>query len=133
MTLAQSLGQYIENLGLATLGQDLIIGRAPSSKEVTDDLWWMISNGDGTVKKNKTGEYMKAFQFLVYRRSRNYRQIDEDMQSLQESLDCDGCTQLDGFDTVDMEASLFPTDDDLDSEDRKVGLLQVNIRIYKEC
>lgn len=133
MTLTQALGQYLQNLGIATLGQDLIIGRAPTVKETSDDLWWLLSNGGTILKKNKTGESLKAYAFLLFRRGRNYRVIEEEMLQLEENLNCDGCTQLEGFDTIDIETSSFPLDDDLDSEDRKVGLLQVTITTYKEC
>lgn len=133
MTLAKSFANYLQNLGIATLGQDLIIGRAPSSTETRDDIWWILSNGGGPLKKNQTGESMKAYSILVYRRGRNYRLIDEQLQSLEEELNCDACTTLEGFDTIDIEAVVFPTDDDLDSSERKVGLLQVTITTYKEC
>ena len=133
MTLVSSLGKYLTDTSVATLGQDLIIGRAPTAKETADDLWWIIGTGGGTLQKNQTGESRKQYSALIYRRSRNYRLIDEQLLTLEEQLNCDGCTQLDGFDTIDIEATIFPTDDDLDSEDRKVGLLQVTITTYKEC
>lgn len=133
MTLSKSFALYLQGLGIATLGQDLIIGRAPSSKEVADDLWWILSNGGGPLSKNQTGEMRKQYSILVYRRGKNYREIDEQLSQLEEDLNCDRCTQLEGFDTIDIEATAFPTDDDLDSEDRKVGLLQVTVTTYKEC
>lgn len=133
MTLVAALGQYLQDNSIATLGQDLILGRAPTSSETSDDLWWIINTGGGTLSKNQTGESRKQYTALVYRRGRNYRTIDEQLLTLEEQLNCDGCTQLEGFDTLDIEATIFPTDDDLDSEDRKVGLLQVTITTYKEC
>lgn len=133
MTIVSSLANYLQSQGVATLGQDLIINRAPSSKEVVDDLWWIISNGGGPIQKNQTGEVRKSYTALIYRRGKNYRQIDEQMSQLEEDLNCDRCTQLEGFDTIDIEATAFPLNDDLDSEDRMVGLLQVTITTYKEC
>lgn len=133
MTIVSALGKYLQDNSIATLGQDLILGRAPTSKETSDDLWWIINTGGGTLSKNQTGESRKQYTALVYRRGRNYRIIDEQLLTLEEQLNCDRCTQLEGFDTIDIEATIFPTDDDLDSEDRKVGLLQVTITTYKEC
>jgi hypothetical protein len=133
MTLTKALALYIQSLGMATLGQDLIIGRAPTSKETADDLWWIIATGGGTLQKNQTGESRKQYTCLVYRRGRNYRTIDEQLLTLEEQLNCDGCTQLDGFDTIDIEATIFPSNDDLDSVERMVGLLQVTVTTYKEC
>lgn len=133
MNIVEAFAEYLQTLGIATLGQDLLIGRAPSSTERSDNEWWLISNGGSPIKKNKTGESMKNYQFEIYYRNRDYKTVDDEMLHLEELLNCDGCTQLTGFDTVDIEATVFPTDDDLDSEDRKVGLLQANITIYKEC
>ncbi len=133
MTITKAIGNYLEDLGVATLGQDLIIGRAPTSRETADDLWWIIGNGGGIIGKNATGEQRKSYTALVYRRGRNYREVDEQLQQLEEDLNCDRCTQLDGFDTIDIECTILSSDDDLDAEERKVGLLQVTITTYKEC
>lgn len=134
MNLVQAFATYLDNdLGIATLGQDLFIGRAPSSNEVSDDIWWVLSNGGGPIKKNDTGESMKSYQVEVYYRHTNDKIIEDSMFQLEEALNCDGCTQLTGFDTIDIEATTFPIDDDFDSEDRRVGLLQATILIYKEC
>lgn len=134
MTLLQSFKEFAIGLGISSLGQEsFILGRAPSSKETQDDLWWAIQNGGGIVSKNQTGEQRKQYIILINRRGRNMRQVEEDLLTLEENLNCDGCTQLEGFDTIDIEATILPNDDDLDSEDRKVGLLQVQITVYKEC
>lgn len=133
MNIAQAFGTYLDDLGIATLGQDLIIGRAPNSNEVTDNLWWILSQGGSPISKNASGESMKRYSIYIYCRNVDYKTIEDALYSLEETINCDGCTQLTGFDTIDLEASVFPIDNDLDSEDRKVGLLQVNITTYKEC
>lgn len=133
MTLEKAFANYLQGLGIATLGQDLWIGEAPSSNEVPDDIWWIVANGGSPVRKNKTGESMKSYLIQIFARNRNPRIIAEAMQTLEENLNCDNCTQLEGFDTVDIEATTFPIDNDLDSEDRKVGLLQATLTTYKEC
>lgn len=133
MNIATSFANYLESLGIATLGQDLWIGEAPSSNEVPDNIWWILVNGGNPIRKNSTGESTKGYQIQVFARNRNPRIIADAMQSLEENLNCDDCAQLDGFDTVDIEATVFPIDTDLDDEDRKVGLLQATLTIYKEC
>jgi len=111
----------------------LFIGRAPSSNEAADELWWVIGNGGTPLSRASTGETVKNYQVQVYYRSRDYQRIADAMQQLEEDLNCDRCTPLEGFDTLDIEATVFPIDNDLDSEDRKVGLLQVSLTTYKEC
>lgn len=141
MNLSQAFATYLQSLSIATIGQDLFIGRAPSTMEnladgvtkVPDNIWWIITNGGSPIKKNQTGESLKSYQVQIYCRNTNPRQMLIDLYTLEEDLNCDGCSQLSGVDTVDIEATVFPIDDDLDSEERKVGLLQVNLTTYKEC
>lgn len=133
MNIATSFATYLQSLSIATLGQDLFIGTAPSSNEAPDTIWWIVANGGGPLRKNQTGETTKSYTVQVYCRNRNYRELADQMSLLEENLNCDKCTQLDGFETVDIEATVFPTDIDLDDEDRKVGLLQATITTYKEC
>lgn len=135
MNLLEAFVEYLENLGIATRGQDLWISEVPSSQQLNnvDNQWWVIASGGQPLTKTSTGEMMKIYQFQVFNRNRNIKQIQNAMFSLEESLNCDGCTQLTGYDTIDIEASTFPIDQDIDNEDRKVGLLQVNITTYKEC
>lgn len=131
--LLEAFAEYLENLGIATRGQDLFIGEAPSSNMVQDSVWWVIDNGGQPVRKNSTGEALKAYQIQIFNRNRNIKDIKRDMFTLEEELNCDGCTQLTGFETIDIEATTFPIDQDIDNEDRKIGMLQVNLTTYKEC
>jgi len=133
MSVSSSFASYLAGVTGTTLGQDLFIGEAPSSNRVADTVWWIVENGGGIVQKNATGETRKSYQFNVYCRDRDYGAILTAMSALEEDLNCDACTQLSGYDTIDIEATTFPIDNDLDAEDRKKGLLQVTITTYKEC
>lgn len=133
MSLVSAFATYLQSVTGTTLGQTLFIGEAPSSKKVADAIWWIVENGGGVIQKNATGEATKSYQFNVFFRSRDYEAIKDGMYELEEDLNCDNCSQISGYDTIDIEATTFPIDNDLDSEDRKVGLLQVTITTYKEC
>lgn len=133
MSLVADFATYLAGVTSTTLGQTLFIGQAPSSDKVADSIWWIVENGGGVIQKNATGEARKSYQFNVFCRNRDYEVIKTAMSDLEEDLNCDNCSQLSGYDTIDIEATSFPIDNDLDSEDRKVGLLQVTITIYKEC
>lgn len=134
MNLAEAFANYLENdLSIAILGQDLFIGEAPSSNKVPDSIWWIVDNGGSPIKKNSTGESLKSYQVQIYYRNRDYKAVKDALYTLEQDLNCDGCTQLTGIDTIDIEATTFPIDNDIDGEDRKVGLLQVNLTTYKEC
>lgn len=131
--IADAFATFLENNTTATLGQDLFISNAPSSNQTTNDLWWITLSGGSKVQTLPTGEPIKAYTINVYRRHRSYQQVYDDLTALEELLNCDGCTQLTGFDTLDIEANLLSVDNDLDSEDRKIGLLQATINTIKEC
>lgn len=133
MSLISAFATYLAGVTGTTLGQTLFIGNAPSSDKVADAIWWIRESGGGIIQKNATGESRKSYQIDVFYRSRDYEAIKTAMSTLEEDLNCDNCSQLSGYDTIDIEALTFPIDNDIDSEDRKIGLLQVNITTYKEC
>lgn len=133
MNIADSFASFLTGITGSTFGQDFFIGQAPSSNIVSDSIWWIVASGGNKVTSLRTGEAVKNYQIDIYRRDRDYQTVYDDLQSLEEQLNCDSCTQLEGFETFDIETILFPIDNDLDGEDRKVGLLQATLRIYKEC
>lgn len=131
--IADAFATFLEDNTTATLGQDLFISNAPSSDKAQSDLWWITTNGGNKVQTLTSGEPIKEYNINVYRRHRNYQTVYEDLHSLEDILNCAGCTQLTGFDTLSIEASVLSIDNDLDNEDRKVGLLQATITTIKEC
>lgn len=133
MNLAEAFVDYLDDIGIATFGQDLFIGNAPSSKQVSNTIWWIETSGGNKTIKAKTGEAMKEYLVDVYCRSNDYEYVYDQLQSLEETLNCAHCVELDGYDVVEVEALTFPIDNDLDSEDRKVGYLQASLTVYKKC
>jgi hypothetical protein len=134
MTITRAFVKFLqENLGIATFGQDLFIGGAPSSDQVPDAVWWVKTAGGVPQSKAVTGGIEKAYRFPVYYRDRDAAGVDQALFDLEESLNCAGCVELEGFEVTDVSTTSFPTDNDLDSESRKVGLLEVTITTFKEC
>jgi hypothetical protein len=132
MSLIGAFAAYLETSGIATLGTDLFIGKAPSSDQAADALWWLKSFGGILTTRLKTGETVKTYQIQVYYRDRNAKNVEDKLFDLEERLNGRDTPELLGFSTVETQALVFPYDNDLDDEDRKVGLLQANIVIYKE-
>lgn len=133
MNISKSFADFLETLLGATLGQDLFIGNAPSSNKVQDSIWWMVATGGSRITDAVTGESVKEYSIEVYRRARDYKTVYNDLQSLEVTLNCTECVELEGFDTIDIRASVLSIDNDLDDEDRKVGLLQSTIDVYEDC
>lgn len=133
MTIIESFCKYMQTLGVGTLGQDIFIGEAPSSRKAQDSLWWVLDSGGSRLSINRTGESIKQYSLNVYYRDIDYKAVAEKMFEFEESISCSNCAQLEGFQVVEIEVISYQVDQDLDSEDRKVGLLQVNIKTYKSC
>jgi hypothetical protein len=133
MNISESFAEYLVSLGIGTLGQNIFIGNAPSSNMVIDSIWWIVSSGGNPIRRNSTGESLKSYTINVFYRDRDYKTVYDELNTLEESINCDNCTALNDYDTISIEANSFPIDNDLDNEDRKVGLLQVNLTTYKEC
>lgn len=140
MTLAGAFTIYLASVTGSTFGQDLFSGQAPSSNstlpngsQVPDALWWFTTSGGAPETKLVSGEKVNSYLIEVNYRNRDGQTVEQKLHDLEEALNCAGCVELTGFETFEIEATTFPVDQDWDSEDRKVGLLQATIRIYKSC
>lgn len=133
MTLAQTFAEYLENLGYGIFEQDIFIGLAPSSNKVPDAIFWIIATGGSITSETTTGERMKQYTVDIFYRDTNYQTVYETLESLEHELNCTGCVELEDIDVVDISATNFMVDEDLDSEDRKVGLLQLTLTVFASC
>ncbi len=129
MNITKAFTTYMESEGFGTFGGDLFIGGAPL--EAPASCWWVVSSGGAPELKNSTGEMLKAYVLGVYYRDTDTEQVYEKLQQLEELINSIVCVQLDSYETVNMEALGFPADQDLDAEDRTVGLLQVTVVIHQ--
>ena len=91
-----------------------------------------MSGGGSSSIKNQTGERVKDYLVSVFYRNVDAEDVYESLQELEEDLNSKECLELEDYETVEIEAVSFPADQDLDSEDRTVGLLQVNLRVYQD-
>ncbi len=132
MTITESFIDFLETQGIATFGQDLFLRRVPSSLETKDAVYWIIPNGGFPLGRNKTGEMIKQYSFLIYFRSTKAEDVEQKMFALEEMLNCQSCVALTGYEILDVEVNSFSSDGDIDSEDRETSLIQVNIKTYKQ-
>lgn len=132
MNLAESFATYLATKSGSTIGQDLYIGQAPSSNKVPDAVWSVTASGGAKEIALQSGESIKNYLVEVRYRNRDYETVYNKLHDLEEALNEGICPTLSGFDTISIEATTFPVDDDLDSEDRKIGLLVATIITSKE-
>lgn len=140
MNVLRAFANYLQTTGVATLGQDLFISRAPSStakavngSPVSDRIFWLKSAGGTTISKAVTGSTQKNYLIELYLRDVNTEGVHETMQDLGEDLSCTGCVTLENYDVVSVSVNGPWTDQDMDNEERDVGLLQITVLINKEC
>lgn len=128
MNIAKSFAEFLVDNGYGTLGVDLFIGGVP--QDAGNKAMWILAGGGAASTKNTTNEKLKQYIISVYYRNTDMQDVYETLQRLEELINSDACTQLDGYDTIDLEATGFPTDNDLDADDRTIGLLQVTLTTY---
>jgi hypothetical protein len=132
-TVSEAFIEFLQNKGIATFGTDLFLNQVPSSLATQDSLYWIITSGGGPIQTLRTGEKVKQYYISVYYRSRSNKDVEHKLFELEELLNCTECVQLTGFDVIYISAEQFPSDTDLDDEERRVGFLQATIRVYKTC
>lgn len=133
MTIAESFAEWMDDQGIGVPGQNIFIGETPPSTYVDDGIWWIIESGGSNLTKAFTGEKIKQYSLQVFYRDRNYGSVSSTLSNFEKLVSCSGCLNLEDYETLEVEVIQFPIDQDLDSEDRKVGLLQINIKIYATC
>lgn len=131
-TVSESFIQWLEDENIGTFNTDLYLSQVPDT--APDACYWVLTSGGGAIQKLQTGEKVKQYFMSVYYRSNKAKDVERNLFKLEELLNCNDCINLEGFEVVEVEATQFPSDTDIDNEERRVGLLQANIKIYKkEC
>ena len=130
MTIVRAFAQWMEDNGFGTFDTDLFIGTVPVERDVTS-AWWIVSGGGSPTLRNQTGEKMKAYTLAVFYRSRDAELVDTLLQQLEDALNNKECKTLAGYDTIDIEATGFQTDRDIDGEDRVIGSIEITVTVYQ--
>lgn len=129
MNIIESFAEWLEDQSVATLGQDLFISRARTKPST---MYWLIAQGGNSGPKNVNRGTQITHTIAVYYRNTNPQAVYDELHELQEMVITEGCLELDGFVIVSVETTGPFTDQDLDNQDRTVGLLQINITTYEE-
>lgn len=130
MTVQRALAQWMEDNGFGVFNTDLFIGSIPFEKKVNAG-WWIVGGGGSPQIRAQTGEKTKAYIFSVFYRNTDAEDVDEKLQALEELANSKACHSLNGYETVDLEASGFQSDSDLDIEDRTIGSVEITATIYQ--
>lgn len=129
-TITEAFAEFLQNSSVATFGTNLFISQVPNN--APDECYWLITSGGSPIQKLKSGEKVKQYFVSVYFRSTSTKDVERKLFELEETLNTPGCLTLTGFEVIEVEATQFPSDTDLDDEERRVGFLQANIKTYKK-
>lgn len=131
-TPTEAFVEFLETEGYGVFSENLFISQVPL--DAPDTATWLITSGGSPIQKLPTGEMLKQYFVSIYYRSRSKEDVEKKLFALEELLNCTRCVQLTGFEVHEIIATSFGSDQDLDNEERQVGMLQANIKIYKkEC
>lgn len=133
MTISKAFVDLLQKKGYGVFGENIYLYRVPSSLKTPVELLWVIPSGGYPTQSSITGSAIKTYNFIVRFRSRDAKKVDEVMNDLEAMLNCASCVELEGYDLVGIRATQYPTDDDLDSEDRMIGSISVEVQVYKSC
>ena len=128
-TVGESFVKFLQSKGYGTFGVDLFLGELPI--EAPDKAWLVVVSGGNPELVTLDGGMMKIYTFNVYRRALAGKEIEHDLFSLEEKLNCAECVDLDGFGLIYTRATQFSQDIDLENENRRIGLVQAQMRLYK--
>ena len=129
-TVGEAFVKFLEDKGFGTFGTDLYLGQLPL--DAPDEAWLVIVTGGSPDMVTADGGMLKIYTFNIYRRSLAGKEIERSLFSLEEKLNCSTCVNLEGFETIYSRATQFAQDMDLENENRRIGLLQAQVRLYKE-
>lgn len=131
MNITRAFVKWLEDEGYGTFGQNIFIGGVPL--EAPDSCLWVLSAGGNVISKNSSGEKQKNYVFSVYIRDLDQQNLYNLLQQIEEEANKKDCIELDGYEVLEVETIVFPTDQDLDNEDRSIGLLQIAVTVYQNA
>lgn len=133
MNIAQAFADYLEEIGFGILGVDLFISRVPSGTNAPGDAKWIVGRGGFQVYRTVTGEEGRQASLSLYMRSYDAQLVYDSLEALDARISCSGCLELEGYNVIEVETSGPFADQDLDDEERTVGLLEITVTLYRNC
>lgn len=129
-TVGEAFIKFLEDKNIATFNEDLFLGQLPQG--APDDAWLVVVAGGSPELVTADGGMIKVYTFNIYRRSLAGKEVERQLFGLEEDLNCTTCVNLEGFETIYSRATNFAQDIDLENTNRRIGLLQAQIRLFKE-
>lgn len=129
-TVGEAFLNFLASKGCGVPGTDLFLGEVPL--DAPDSCWLLVVSGGEPELVTLDGSMIKRYTFNIYYRSVAGKEIERNLFSLEEDLNCTKCVNLEGFETIYSRATTFAQDLDLENENRRIGLLQAQVRLFKQ-
>lgn len=128
MNITKAFATFLQNdLNLGTLLVNIFVGGFPSNAPFR--AFKIVSGGGSPEVSHITGEKRKNYVITLTMRG-DQEDVYNTLQQLEEDINSSGCTEMSGYDIIYLQATLFPTDDDLDAENRSLGTMTVEITTH---
>lgn len=128
MSIVRDFVTFMEDYSLGVFGDDIFVGGVPL--DAPDSAWWVTSSGGNSAIKSVDGGKVKEYRLNVYYRSIGQNEVYGTLQDFEDLINTGACYEIGSYETVEVEATAYPADQDLDIEERAVGLVEVTIRVY---
>ena len=128
MNLPRQIATLLESNGFGTFGIDIFIGGADYG--TPDKCLWITLAGGANAIEPITGEKLKDYIVTIYARGVGTESVYETIESIEAFFNSKDCIEISGYTLIDISTLSFPVDSDLDSEDRKIGTLEVRVSIH---
>jgi len=128
-TVGEAFVKFLEDKNIGTFGEDLFLGELP--EEAPGNAWLVVVGGGNPEVVTLDGSMIKLYTLNIYHRALAGKEVERQLFSLEEDLNCPSCVNLEGFETIYSRATNFAQDTDLENENRRIGLLQAQIRLFK--
>ena len=129
-TVGEAFVGLLEGEGYGVFGSNLFLGVIPL--DAPDEAWLVTVSGGNPDLVTLDGSMLKAYTFSVYRRSIAGKDMERSLFDLEEMLNRASCVNLEGFETIDSVATQFAQDTDLENENRRIGVVQAQVRLFKQ-
>lgn len=129
-TVGEAFIEFLQDKGYGTFGTDLFLGEMPL--DAPDEAWLVTVGGGNPEMVTLDGAMLKLYTFNVYRRSLAGKELERKLFSLEETLNCASCVNLSGFETIYSRATQFAQDMDLENENRRIGVIQAQVRLFRQ-
>lgn len=129
-TVGEAFIKFLEDKNVGTFNENLFLGELPL--DAPDQAWLVVVSGGNPELITADGGMIKVYTINIYHRALAGKEIERNLFSLEEDMNCTTCVNLEGFETIYSRATQFAQDIDLENQNRRIGLLQAQVRLFKQ-